>query len=245
MAIIIKAAPQVGRRHGEIVCVAGIDYDGSWHRLYPVPFRDLTNEQRFDRWDLINFEWSTPADDDRPESKRINAQTVKLVGSVPLRERNSFVRRALRLSLDNEMANDRSLALIQPTNPRFIIHKQTPAEFKRSQTARQELHDQLDMFSKTVVEREPPPYIFNYHFRFDGKDRQYQCIDWETEATFFKWRRLYGESKALEEMQAKFGEEWPRRGIAFAMGTHRVKIFGSWLLSGILRLNEDPQGLLL
>ena len=33
--VIIKAAPQVGEKHGETVCCAGIDLEGKWLRLYP------------------------------------------------------------------------------------------------------------------------------------------------------------------------------------------------------------------
>jgi hypothetical protein len=41
--VIVKAAPQVGRRHGETVCCAGIDVYGNWLRLYPVSFRTQRN----------------------------------------------------------------------------------------------------------------------------------------------------------------------------------------------------------
>ena len=45
--VIIKAAPQVGEKHGETVCCAGIGLDGHWLRLYPVPFRDLEKKNNF------------------------------------------------------------------------------------------------------------------------------------------------------------------------------------------------------
>ena len=33
--ILIKAAPQIGQRHGETVCCAGISLDGTWLQLIP------------------------------------------------------------------------------------------------------------------------------------------------------------------------------------------------------------------
>jgi hypothetical protein len=45
--VIIKAAPQVGQRHGETVCCAGIDLAGNCLRLYPVSFRTLDDGQKF------------------------------------------------------------------------------------------------------------------------------------------------------------------------------------------------------
>lgn len=39
--VVIKAAPEIGQRHGESVCVAGIDDYGRWHRLYPPSISGL------------------------------------------------------------------------------------------------------------------------------------------------------------------------------------------------------------
>jgi hypothetical protein len=245
IAVIIKAAPDIGRKHGETVCVAGIDYEGRWHRLYPVPFKDLTPNQRFKRWDLIEFEWRRPTDDDRIESKRIFSQTLIRVGSVPEKERHGFARRALVSDLDEQLKLNRSFALIRPEKPRFSIIPFSKEELEVERAERERLHAQLDMFSAPEIEKEPPPFRFNYKFEFAGKSRNYNCIDWETEATFFKWRNHYGEADALRMMQTKFGEEWVEKGIAFAMGTHRVAMFKNWLLSGVIRVNHDSQGLLL
>lgn len=239
--VIIKAAPDIGRKHGETVCVAGIDYDGRWHRLYPVPYKDLEADQKFGRWDVIEFEWTKPSDDDRVESKRIFSQTLKVVGKVAPRERHAFARRALVDDFESLTDEGRSFALIRPINPKFGIRPLNDAEIQKARTRRAFVHDQLDMFGKTEMEREPPPYEFFFTFEFNGKSRRYSCIDWETEATFFNWRRRYGEKEALRLMKEKFGEEYPEKGVAFAMGTHRVRMFNRWLLSGVLRLDVDDQ----
>ena len=238
-AVIIKAAPDIGRKHGETVCVAGIDFEGQWHRLYPVPFRDLSEKQKFSRWDILEFEWRKAPDDDRAESKRINPQTLKVVGSVPPRERHSFARRALVEDLDKELDGGKSFALIRPTNVRFRIYQLPHSELQKELAAREALHKQTDMFSDPSISREPPPYRFNYRFDFAGKRRNYNCIDWETEATFFKWRAKHGEDKTLELMAEKFDKELPAKGVAFAMGTHRNANWRNWLLSGVLRVDRE------
>ncbi|QBF32824.1 hypothetical protein [Thalassococcus sp. S3] len=240
-AVIIKAAPDIGQRHGETVCVAGIDYDGNWHRLYPVPFRDLRENQKFGRWDLISFRWRNAPDDRRLESKRVDPQSIEVIGSVPKAERHSLARRALVADLDKELAENKSFALIQPEQPRFSVIRYSESEIDKERRQRDELHRQTDMFSDPAISKEPPPYRFNYKFKFAGKDRNYNCIDWETEATFFKWRERYGEKIAIQEMQRVFGEEWPKKGIAFAMGTHRNQNWRNWLLSGVLRVNKSDQ----
>jgi hypothetical protein len=240
-AVIIKAAPDIGRKHGETVCVAGIDLDGNWHRLYPVPFRDLNENQKFSRWDIIEFDWRNAPDDERIESKRINPQTLRKVGSVPIRERHSFASRALITDLDAQLELGKSFALIRPENVRFSIVRYPEAELNKERESRATLHQQTDMFSDPSISREPPPYRFKYRFDFGGKKRNYYCIDWETEATFFKWRSKYGEADAINKMIEKFNIEWPKKGIAFAMGTHRNANWKNWLLSGVLRVDVETQ----
>lgn len=239
--VIIKAAPNIGRKHGETVCVAGIDYDGNWHRLYPVPFKDLKHEQKFSRWDVIEFSWTRPKDDDRIESKRIFSQTLRVVDKVPERERHAFARRALVDDFEALSLRQQTFALIRPEKPRFSAIRLTTVELEKQRRRRSFVHSQLDMFGKTQMEKEPPPYRFHYDFVFGGKTRSYDCIDWETEATFFKWRQDYGEDRAISAMRQRFGEEYPQKGMAFAMGTHRVKMFNTWLLSGIIRVDYDSQ----
>ncbi len=240
-AVIIKAAPNIGRKHGETVCVAGIDFDGNWHRLYPVPFKDLKSGQKFKRWDVIEFSWVRPKDDDRVESKRIFSQTLKVVGEIAKGERHAFARRALVSNFESLKNDGKSFALIRPENPRFSIIKQSEIDLKKKSTLRAFVHRQLDMFGQTIMEKEPPPFRFHYSFEFSGKHREYDCIDWETETTFYKWRSSYGEQEALKLMKLRFGEEYPEKGVAFAMGTHRIKFYNNWLLSGILRVDHDNQ----
>ena len=44
----VKTYPTLSRKYGETVCTAGLREDGSWVRMYPVPFRRLDEaEQTF------------------------------------------------------------------------------------------------------------------------------------------------------------------------------------------------------
>ena len=103
------------------------------------------------------------------------------------------------------------------------------------------------MFSgdSTVLTPDVAPYSFHYRFQHEGKTLTHTCIDWETERTFFKWRDQYGEEDTLRRMREKWGQDMPERGIAFAMGTHRVTKFNKWLLSGVIRVNRSAQASLI
>src|SRR3954470_11719908 len=93
--VLIKAAPQVSQRHGETVCCAAVDLHGSWLRLYPVSFRTLEDGQRFGRWDRIRFKWRRPRDDMRAESRRVDQDSIEIVGSVKPSERERFLKPAI------------------------------------------------------------------------------------------------------------------------------------------------------
>lgn len=245
LVVLIKAAPEMGQKHGETVCVAGVDMYGNWHRLYPVPFRDLRPDQKFKRWDRIRVRWRRPSDDNRIESKRIDATSLSIISSVKGEERAEVAARATVQSLEVEMESGRSLALIRPQNVEFVVRRMSVAEYEKSARRRAQLTAQIDLLSPSLMAKEPPPYNFSFRFSHAGRTRLHTCIDWETEAAFFKWRGLYGEEETLRLMRGRWGEEMPAKGLVFAMGTHRVRMFRKWLLSGIIQAPEVRQGSLL
>ena len=111
--VIIKAAPQAGRRHGETVCCAGIDLQGDWLRLYPISFRRLDQGQKFGRWNRVKFKWRRPIDDRRIESRRVDQESLEIVGTLKKAERERFLANSIVTSLDKEREEERSLALLK------------------------------------------------------------------------------------------------------------------------------------
>ncbi len=51
--ITVKTYPTLSRKYGETVCTAGVREDGSWIRLYPVPFRRLQETEQYSKYDWI------------------------------------------------------------------------------------------------------------------------------------------------------------------------------------------------
>ena len=45
--IVVKTYPTISTKYAELVCTAGVLEDGSWIRLYPIPFRKLEIEQKY------------------------------------------------------------------------------------------------------------------------------------------------------------------------------------------------------
>lgn len=239
--IIIKAAPQVGTRSGETVCCAAIDIYGKWHRLYPVSFRHLDDGQKFGRWDRVEFRWRTPKDDPRIESRRIDQHSLKIIGQIKESERSGFLAKSIVTSLENERKQGRSLALLKAHITDFRIEPKTDSDILEQKAKFDSLRAQPDLLNtKPLIPYSPCPYKFKYRYRTDDGIREGTCQDWEIEATFFKWSKQYGENAALEMMKQRFGEEYPRKGMLLAMGTHS-QYPDTWLINGIIRFDDTRQ----
>jgi hypothetical protein len=62
----------------EVSCTAGITDDGKWIRLFPVPYRYLEGDQQFEKYEWITASVARATDDKRPESYRLNADTIQV-----------------------------------------------------------------------------------------------------------------------------------------------------------------------
>lgn len=247
--VIVKAAPRASRTHGETICIAAVDRSGVWARLYPVSFRDLTDAQRFGRWDHLKFRWRRPraASDMRIESRRVDPSSIVIVGQLPAGQRNSLLNRIAVSSLKKERAENRSLALLRPEIISFRPVRRTPEAMEQQRATYAAIEAQSALFEAIgrVIPRDPCPYNFVYRYRDDDGPHDGTCQDWETEATFFRrLKEMVSEREALNWMQQKFGEEYPRQGMALAMGTHRHRP-DQWLINGVIRVTDSKQGQLL
>jgi hypothetical protein len=84
------------------------------------------------------------------------------------------------------------------------------------------------------------PYRFIYEYEIKGGKRHSTCQDWETEATFFHWRKQYGEAEALKRMHMRWSEELPAKGLLFGMGTHSLYP-STWLLNELIQVSKTDQ----
>ena len=242
--IIVKAAPRASNTYGETVCIAAIDHNGRWVRLYPVSFRQLEDAQKFGRWDRIRYRWRNPtaSADRRPESRRVDQNSIEIIGKLRERDRQAFLNRAAVTSLRAELEAGRSLALLQCDIVDFWPERRTNDEITKQAQVYQNLRNQQDLFAiHELVPREACPYVFKYRYRDADGDHEGTCQDWETETTFLRRRsEMFSEAAALDWMKYKFGIEFPRGGMALAMGTHRWRA-SQWLINGVLRVHRTMQ----
>jgi hypothetical protein len=182
-----------------------------------------------------------PQDDRRPESLRVDHQSIEVIGELKQNERLRFLSRIEVTSINKVKGEGKTLALLRPRNVKFAIEKKPAEALKEEKEKFQALAAQSDLFnSSPLIPIDPCPFRFKYSYTTDDGDREGTCQDWETDATFYNLSRRYGEEKALEYMQRTFGEEYPKKGMALAMGTHSLYP-DVWLINGVIRLDEIKQ----
>jgi hypothetical protein len=237
--VLVKALPHVGQKQGETVCCAGVTADGRWVRQFPIHFRRL--QEKFGRWDWIEYHWIPPADDRRPESQRVQEESIEVVGSMPKDERSGFLSKLIQPSTAEAARLGRTLTLIRPKDVRFSWRKKTLNEIAAERAAYEGAANQGSFFDKELKSLNPCPYEFVYEYSTeDGAKHSSVCGDWETSATFFREEKKSDTNSALRRIELVFGQEYPRKGMVFAMGTHSLYP-KTWLLVGVIRLDETPQ----
>ena len=68
--ITVKTYPTLSSKYDEVVCTAGVRSDGSWVRIYPVPFRKLGDFEKYRKFDWIEIDLERNPADPRHESFR-------------------------------------------------------------------------------------------------------------------------------------------------------------------------------
>ncbi len=79
--ITVKTYPTLSKKYDELVCTAGILDDGSWARIYPLPFRKLDYENRYRKYQWMELPLQKNTSDPRPETyKVVDIKQIKLIG---------------------------------------------------------------------------------------------------------------------------------------------------------------------
>jgi hypothetical protein len=238
--ILVKALPQPSKQYGETVCCAGLTQEGEWKRLYPVRFRHLQGEQSFARWDWVSFSYRRPTRDSRKESCHVFEDSITVGAPFPENERSRFLNRFVLGSAKHAAVRGLSLALVRPRNSRFTARRKSVTDTEEEREAYRMAAQQGSFFDQKLADLEPSPYEFRFSFEDDGGSQSYQNGDWEAHAMFFRERLRTSEAQALAWMDAVFNEDYPKRGMVFAIG-NMAKRPQTWQLLGVIRSDETRQ----
>ena len=223
--ILAKAAPVLTSRLEESMCVAAVSLDvqPEWIRLHPVPFRDLTDETRFRKYQEVTVDVIRPRGDRRPESW-VPLEGTLTPGATIGTDHSWSTRRQRLARLDRptmcelvEMnkagsgPSTRSLAVIRALEPPELKITMRDSEqlekwqrLADAKAARRSLFDDPDTKKPDF---EVVPWRFQYTYRCLApacKSHSQTIVDWEAVAL---WRNVRHQSDWPEQMRRKFVDQ--------------------------------------
>jgi hypothetical protein len=262
--ITVKTYPTLSRKYGETVCTAGLRPDGSWLRMYPVPFRRLNEVEQYKKFDWVECRLRRHTADPRPETFRPvdfgELQAVAHMGTgQDWRERRELVLKTatvfnrLDVLIAAAKSNEASLAVFRPTEVIDFFWELDDREWdpERLREMRQR-NSQLDLFDdnswRQTFEIIPKlPFSFSYRFKDAvGKTSEMQVLDWETGALFWNCMKSAegDEAAALEKVRNKYLDEFAQRDLHFFVGTTQQFHFvapNPWVIVGVLPIPHERQ----
>lgn len=156
------------------------------------------------------------------------------------RDRPAFMDRLIKPSAKHLAAEGRSLGIIRPENTRFYWRQKSKVEIEGERQSYIHAARQVSMFDEKLDTIEPSTYHFGFSFTdADGK-HNYTCADWEVHATFFRQKLRTSEQESLAFLSGIFNDEYPRKGMLFALG-NIAKRPQTWQLLGVLRVDPAVQ----
>jgi len=253
--ITVKTYPTLSTKYGETVCTAGLREDGSWVRIYPIPFRRLEDfESKYSKFDWLECDLiQNTAKDKRPESRRpTDLKTLKVVGQIDRKNgwkaRREFVLGKggvfsnLQGLIDDAKANKRSLATFKPAKILDLIVEEDDREWDfKKLTEMRKLLNQPDLFEDSEWQNtfriiNKLPYKFSYRLIDDSGKPSTMCIlDWEIGALYWKYG-LTDESLAIQKVREKYLDKFLKTDIHLFLGTtqqwHNVAP-NPWVIVGV------------
>lgn len=226
--MIVKAYPNPEDEYGEACCTAGVDTNGNWTRIWPVPFRDLPKNRQFSKWQWIKALVRRSADP-WPESHDIQPETIepgdKVDTAKAWQKRLAYLSPHFVESVEQlqQLRQDgtQTMGSIRPREVlELVIEERDDPNWQPGQLGKL-LQQGLFIGPKSTLER--IPYKFSYRFRCDDAAckivHKLQILDWELAEAYRSWRVKYGADweKALRQT---FETELFSKDLIFNLGNY-------------------------
>lgn len=213
--VTVRTYPTLSSKYIETVCTGGINDQGEWRRLYPVPLRHLDKDKQYKAFDVVKVKLGSNPDG-RLESRRPDASTLKVVGHIDgWPARCEWIVPTAVPSMKALRDSDRTLAPVVVREVLEFIANPESAEWSLKQ---QELLKQADLFGGPQP-LEKIPFDFRLKWKDgDGEEHDSKFLAWEVGETWRKFRRKY--SDPIDVMRQKWMNDLfgPSRNIWFFMG---------------------------
>lgn len=212
--VIVKAYPTASTKHGETVCTAGITREGKWIRLYPIPYRDLSPSQKYQKFQWIRVSCQLSQEKlHRPESHKIDPSSIevleKIQSGIGWSERKKYFLPCVSQSLEElekcKQTKHISLGAFKPKEVTDFLIRPTEEIWDPKKQA---ILSQSSLFNKGKHPLEKIPYTFHYQFICDDsrcKGHDLTIVDWETSESYRNFKNTY---KTEQLTLQKLKEKW-------------------------------------
>lgn len=236
--IVVKTYPTISKEYSELVCTAGILEDGSWMRLYPVPFRKLDIDQEYPKYTWVEINATRNTADFRPETYRPDLSTI-VVEATPKKVdwderrriifKNKKIYTNLQELIDKAKSDATSLAVFKPAKVLDFTIEEVERDWDPNKLAiLKGLSQQLNFFqTPEEIEEEfkvvhKVPYKFSYKFEDNsGKQSTMMIEDWEIGMLYFNCLNRAGgdEIEAKAKVKEKYLDSFLKKDLYFFLGT--------------------------
>ncbi len=227
--IAVKTYPSLSSKYDELVCTAGFLENGSWIRIFPIPFRKLDYDKRYSKYDWVEIDLKKNSGDFRPESYKPRSieNAFNVVGHIEThnnwQQRKDIVLKKVYTDLTKLIAEAKdkrtatSLATFKPTAILDFIIEPVEREWDKEKLATLKAKaQQLHLFQNAenpfeVVNK--LPFKFSYRFKDEkGNVSKLMIEDWEIGALYWKMLAKYNgpdrETKACEDVKKKYWDDF-------------------------------------
>ena len=262
--VTVKTYPTLSQKYGETVCTAGVREDGSWVRLYPVPFRRLNEKEHYRKYDWLTCRIIRNTKDQRPETFRpLDQNGLQVIGHVDTKDqwrerRNLLLKKArvwnqLEELISAAKENKASLAVFKPTQViDFVWEPEEERDWDVEKVRKMRAaDDQYELFSDKVWRKTfkiipKLPYKFFYKFEdINGRISKLRILDWELGALFWNCRRdESSEPEALDKVKEMYLNTFVKTDLHFFLGTTwewHLRSVNPWVIVGVLPIPLESQ----
>ncbi len=236
--IAVKTYPTLSEKYEELVCTAGFREDGTWIRIYPVPFRKLNYVDQFKKWQWIEIDLVKNTSDFRPESYRPYSEdsTIRVLDTINTEDgwfkRKEIVLNNIHYDLSKLIEKAKaegdgtSLATIKPKEVKNFVWEPCEREWNPTKLAKIEAKQrQLNLFEETrklFTVAKKLPFKFSYIFTTeDNIERTLMIEDWELGQLYWNCLKSSNgdEEVACKKVKQKYFDELVKKDLHFFLGT--------------------------
>jgi hypothetical protein len=251
LLILTKTYPSPSTKYRETTCVAAVTRGGEMRRLFPVPHRLLEGTAQFKKWEWIRARVLKADNDHRPESYRIDADSIKRSDKVIQIKHGDWGDRmkwiephvvgSFQILEARRKETGQTLGFIRPAR---ILKLEITAlrETEWTEADRTKL-SQDGLFDSAAVKNRAPlrklPFDFHYHYESGGSVYRHKLVDWEVGALYRNCFRDHGPKGWEGKFRQKLELGFQSKDLHFLMGTiHRFP--DQWLIVGLVYPPRQP-----